>query len=172
MIHPTLEELAALWCGDASDADAVEDHVFACDPCGVTYARLGAVYEALGTAVLPVVSHAQRDRLIANGTRMHFTPVEPGVDARATFAHDIDLLVHVLKADLTAAERVDLTVVADPHTFTLEDVPFDARTGEVLIACQRHYQHSFPPDPPFVLTIHERGAKREERYRVIHQFPV
>lgn len=170
MSHPTLEELAALWCGDAEDADALEDHVFACNPCGATYARLGAVYEALGSAVLPVVSHAQRDRLIANGTRIGFTPVEPGVDADATFAHDIDLLVHVLKADLSRAERVDIAIVADAHRITLEDVPFGA--GEVLIACQRHYQHSFPPDPRFELTIFEGGTKRQATYRVIHHFPV
>ena len=172
MSHATLEELAALWCGDAPDADALEDHVFACDACAATYARLGAVYEGLGSAVLPVVSHAQRDRLLARGTRIAFTPVEPDVDANATFAHDIDLLVHVLRADLSHAERVDVTVVGDGHQITLEDVPFDARTGEVLIACQRHYQHSFPPDPRFDLTIFEGGAQRRASYRVIHQFPV
>ena len=172
MSHPTLDELAALWCGDAPDPDALEDHVFACDACGHAYTRLGAVHEALGQAVLPVVSHAQRERLLARGTRIGFTPVEADIDAYATFAHDLDLLVHVLKADLSRAERVDLAVVGDGVRIDLEDVPFDARTGEVLIACQRHYQHSFPPDPRFDLTIFEGGAQRRASYRVIHQFPV
>jgi len=71
MSHVTLGELAALWCGDASDADALEDHVFACDACAAAYTRLAATYEALGSAVLPVVSHAQRDRLLARGRKRY-----------------------------------------------------------------------------------------------------
>jgi len=43
----------------------------------------------------------------------------------------------------------------------LEDVPFDRQTGEVLIACQRHYEGMFPAgDPIFSVHAVEAGERR------------
>jgi len=171
--HPAFAELVELWCGDAPDADALEDHVFACDACAAAYTRLGAACEALRAVIPPVISHAHRDRIAAAGARIRLTPVDAGVDAEAVFATDVDLLVHVLKNDLSRAERVDLTLIVGDGSRELafEAIPFDARAGEVLIACQRHYRYTVPGDPRFVLTITEGGVPRRASYFVHHRFP-
>jgi hypothetical protein len=79
----------------------------------------------------------------------------------------------VLKNDLSRAERVDLTLIVGDGSRELafEAIPFDARAGEVLIACQRHYRFTLPGDPRFVLTITEGGVARQASYLVRHQFP-
>jgi hypothetical protein len=120
----------------------------------------------------PVISQTHRDRLVATGTRIHHTQVEAGVEVDATFAGDLDLLVHVLRGDFARADRVDVAIVS-PDGAThglLEAVPF--APGEVLIACQRHYATLFPGDPTFVVTVTEAGAARRASYRVRHHFPV
>jgi hypothetical protein len=42
----------------------------------------------------------------------------------------------------------------------LENVPFDRTAGEVLIACQRHFEGMFPGDPVFRVHAIEGGARR------------
>jgi hypothetical protein len=86
----------------------------------------------------------------------------------------VDLLVHVLHADLAGAERVDVEIVLagweEPVHWT--GVPFDPGAGEVLIACQRHYQQIFPADPLF--RVHAvRGGQRTHvgDFFVRHQVP-
>lgn len=168
------EDLVALWSGDLSDErrDALEEHLFSCDACTVASDRLGRVVGGLRQQVPPVVSHALRDRLAAAGMRLVHTRVEPGVQATAVFAPDVDLLVHVLHGDLSRAERVDMEVVTlDGVTrLTYEHVPFDADAGEVLIACQRHYQFVFPQqgDPTFRIHAVEGGARRLVGDYVVH----
>lgn len=169
MSHVTYEQLVELWFGDSDDAHAIEDHVFACDVCGAQYTQLGALCEALGGFVPPVISHAHRDRMIERGARIHLTPVEAGVPADATFVNELDFLVHALRGDFSRAERIDLAIVApDGSERVLERVPFDARTGEVLIACQKHYRYAYPGDPDFVLTVTEGGSTRKASYMVRH----
>lgn len=174
MTHVDFDQLCELWCGDiaGADADAIEAHVFGCDACGAAYTALGELCATLRTLIPPVISHAHRDRLVAAGTRIRVTPVDAGVIADATFALDVDLLVHALRGDLSRAERVDVAIVAPDGSERahLERVPFDARTGEVLIACQRHYGELFPGDPDFVLTVTEAGATRRAVYKVRHHF--
>jgi hypothetical protein len=96
--------------------------------------------------------------------RIRETPVVAGVEAQAHFTRDLDLLVHVLKADLADAERVDLEVL-DPQGISrlqLVNVPFDRARGEVLIACQRHYQTEsvVPGDPVFQMHAVREGVRR------------
>lgn len=159
------ETLVALWSGDlpAEDADAVEAHLFSCDSCSEACERLGQLVTGLRELIPPVISHAHRDRLVAAGTRIRHTPVQPGVDAEAGFAPDIDLLVHVLRGDLARAERVDVELM-DPRTqvahLQFQGVPFDPGAGEVLIACQRHFEHLPVMDPLFRVLAYEAGVPR------------
>lgn len=172
MSHASYEQLVDAWFGDASDAAAIEDHVFECDACGAQYAQLAALCEALGGFIPPVISHAHRDRMVARGTRVHLTPVDAGVMADATFANELDLLIHALRGDFSRAERVDIAIVSpDGSERVLERVPFDASKGEVLIACQRHYRDAYPGDPDFVLTVTEAGTTRKATYTVRHHWP-
>jgi hypothetical protein len=171
------ETLVALWAGEltSDDSDRVEQHLFGCDTCEATSHRLGKLVTGLWQIIPPVISHAHRDRLAARGMRLRHTPVDSGVDAEAHFTSDVDLLVHVLKVDLSGAERVDVDLL-DPQgvaRLQLAHVPFDARAGEVLIACQRHYQHegSMPGDPVFQVKVYAGGVPRPpSRYFVRHHW--
>lgn len=165
------EALVALWAGElaADEAARIEEHVFACDACADAYARLGDLSAALGEVIPIVISHAHRDRLAAAGMRLCLTPVPAGIDTPASFAAGVDLLVHVLKADLADADQVDLDVVYGDERVQVAAVPFDARRGEVLIACQRHYERTPHLDPTFVVHAVVAGTRREVgRYRVLH----
>jgi hypothetical protein len=166
------DTLVALWCGelDPARADELDEHLFGCDDCARAAERLGELIGGLREVIPPVISHAHRDRLVAAGKRLLLTPVSAGVDARAVFAPDVDLLVHVLRADLTGAERVDVELVDEHGAVRLQlvGVPFDPRAGEVLIACQRHYEHH-PYAPTFHVHAVVGGERREVgRYWIDH----
>jgi hypothetical protein len=170
------ETLVAWWTGEIAgdDAGRVEEHLFACDPCADTWARLAKLAAGVREQLPPVISHAHRDRLLAKGASIRFTPVDAGVDARALFSLDVNLLVHVLRADLSRAERVDVEIIAQgwSEPILCEGVPFDARAGEVLICCQRHFQHMSPADPIFRVHAVEAGQRRRVGdYLVHHEWP-
>lgn len=158
------DKLVDFWTGELADGEAarLEEHLFRCDECAASCDRLAKLVGALREFIPPVISHAYRDRLLAKGARIRATPVEPGVDARARFSLDVDFLVHVLRADLSRAERVDVEVVMEEGSRALvfEAVPFDVSSGEVLVCCQRHFQHMTPTDPTFRLLVVEAGKRR------------
>ena len=169
--------LVDLWAGELPEPEAasVEEHVFACEACGCVYERLGALVGRLREAVPPVISSERLARLRAAGRRVVVTPVTPDVDARARFAPGLDYLVHALQADLAGAERVDVEVLhPSGETFlVVEGAPFDRDKGEVLIACQRHYEHLRPAgtDPTFCVHAWKDGQRGLiGRYLVIHEW--
>lgn len=147
---------------DEAEGDAIAEHAFGCEPCGREFERSARLAEGLREVIPFVISHAQRDRLAAAGTRVHVTPVELGTSPTALFAADVDLLVHALRMNLAGTDRVDVDVFGpngEPGAL-LENVPFDVRSGEVLIACQRHFEGMFPGDPIFRVHAFAAGAKR------------
>jgi hypothetical protein len=166
---PSYEKLIALWAGelDDSEAAAVDEHAFACDSCAAVMDRLAKIVSALREKIPFVISHAHRNRLVTAGTRVHVTNVDPTLDPTerksARFTPDVDLLVFALRGDVSKADRVDVEIASptgDPR-YVLEDVPFDRKTGEVLIACQRHFEGMFPAgDPIFSVRAVEAGKGR------------
>jgi hypothetical protein len=169
------ETLVAWWTGELAGDEAarVEEHVFACDACARALEGVANLAAGLREHLPPILSHAHRDRLVAGGARIRVTPVEAGIDARARFGDDVDLLVHALRADLARAERVDVEIVASGFRTSIlcEGVPFDAKAGEVLICCQRHFQRLSPSDPTFRVYAFEGGQRRRVGdYLVIHEW--
>jgi hypothetical protein len=165
---PSYETLVALWAGelDESEAAAVDEHLFTCDSCAAVMERLAAVIGGLREKIPFVISHAHRGRLVGAGTRIHVTQVEPTPDRSAStsarFTPDVDLLVFALRGDVSKADRVDVEIASprgEPR-YLLEDVPFDRKTGEVLIACQRHFEGMFGGDPIFSVHAIEAGKRR------------
>jgi hypothetical protein len=175
--HPVgFETLVAWWTGElASDEAArVEEHLFACDACAGVSERFARLAAGVREHVPPIISAAQRDRLLALGTRIRVTPVDAGVDATAVFGPEVDLLVHALRADLSRAQRVDVEIVMQGYNEPLlcEGVPFDAKSGEVLVCCQRHFRHMSPTDPLFRVYVVESAARRcVGDYFVRHVWP-
>lgn len=172
------DTLVALWASELSieSSDAVETHLFSCDLCATTSHHLGELITGLRGLVPPVISHHLRDRLVAEGLRLRHTQVHAGMEAAARFTADLDLLVHVLRGDLSHADRVDIEVLDETKQVTyfhFQHVPFDAQAGEVLIACQRHFEHmsDVPGDPVFRISAFETGTRRHVGdYVVRHQW--
>jgi anti-sigma factor RsiW len=162
---PSRETLVALWAGELDEAEAatVDEHLFGCDSCAAATERLAKVVGTLREKLPYVISHAHRERLEAAGTRIAVTDVEPTLRPSARFTPSVDLLVFALHGDVSSADRVDVEIASptgEPR-YVLEDVPFDRETGEVLIACQRHYEGMFPAgDPIFSLHAVEAGKRR------------
>jgi anti-sigma factor RsiW len=163
--HPVgYETLVAWWTGELASDEAAhfEEHLFACDACAGVSERFARLAAGVREHLPPVISPAQRDRLVARGTRIRVTPVDAGVEVSAVFGPDVDLLVHALRADLSRAGRVDVEVVMQgwSEPILCEGVPFDAKSGEVLVCCQRHFQHMSPADPLFRVHVVESGERR------------
>jgi hypothetical protein len=173
---PSFEALVALWAGDLdeSEATSIDEHVFKCEPCAAASTRLAQVVGGLRETIPFVISHAHRDRLAADGSRIRVTPVAPNATAHAHFAPEVDLLVHALRGDFSLAERVDISIGSptDPRRVVVQEVPFDRETGEVLIACQRHYEPMFSGDDlVFSVDAIERGQPRRiGDYVVVHHW--
>jgi hypothetical protein len=166
---PPFETLVALWSGEIGEAEAVlvDEHLFTCDSCAAATERLAHVVGGLRAKMPFVISRAHHDRLVASGTRVAVTTADPTSDRTAEktarFTPDVDLLVFALRGDVSKADRVDVEIASPTGSpsYLLEDVPFDRAKGEVLIACQRHYEGMFPAgDPIFSVHAVEAGTRR------------
>lgn len=161
---PSLEACRSYFAGDLPEEEAakLEDHVFECDACARVFDREGAMALALRAQIPPVISH---DRLVALQraglvVKKHVIPPGPTVDV--TFSPELSLLVNALAVSADDAERLDLTIADGSGQLIAEipGVPFDRGSGEVLIACQRHYEEAFPPLVRFELTAVKGNERR------------
>jgi hypothetical protein len=169
------ETLVDLWAGELADPERVEEHLFECDDCAASSARLDRLLGSLIELVPPVLTRPLRDRLEQRGLKMREIPFEAGARGEAVFDLDLDLLVFALRADLANAQRVDLEVLDSTGKlqFAFAHVPFDAARGEVLIACQQHFRH-YPgdDDPEFrVYAVDSGGRRRVGSYVIRHVWP-
>jgi hypothetical protein len=174
------ETLVAWVAGELPDSDAttVEEHIFSCDACAAAAERVTRITGGLRERIPWVISRRQYDRLVEGGTRIRLTPVELGRTPRARFTPEVDLLVHALRGDFSRADRVDIDVFSPDRTkhVLIEHVPFDRQAGEVLVACQRHYEKLyfeglFGGDPIFsVHTFEGEHRKPMGEYVVQHEW--
>lgn len=169
--------LVDYWAGDLDGVAtaAVEEHLFGCADCTAVAARVAAVTETLRTAIPPVISRAQVERLRRRGAQVRENDFAPGERREVPFPTDADLLIHRLTGlDLTSAERVDFRITQESTGALItvfDDAPFDRSAGAVLVACQRHYA-AMPHDTVMSVSIHAPGAPpRTATYTILHRFP-
>jgi hypothetical protein len=170
------DELVAYWAGDLGDdaTAAADEHLMGCASCSAQSARVAQVTETLRAAIPPLLTRAALDHLAAKGLRIREMPFVPGERKEGRFPRDCDLLIFRLGGlDLTAATRVAFRLRTEglPDAIVeTEDAPFDRHTGEVLLACQRHYA-GLPPNA--VAEVHVRDAAGREQsaeYTIEHVF--
>jgi anti-sigma factor RsiW len=173
--HVSSDRLADYLAGllDEPDNEALEAHLFSCQPCAIASERLFGLAAAIREAVPPVLSAERFEGLEREGRIAEVNPMSPGQVSEVRFPPAEKVLVHRLGgSDLSRARRVDVAIVnvEGGALLRLEDVPFDAARGEVLIVCQRHFADLFPPDLVFRLEL-VIGDRREEasRYTVLHR---
>jgi len=174
-LHPSADRLADYWAGllDATEGDELEPHLFNCSACAGESERLAALAAALHHATPPVLTAARFEALAGEGRIAHVNSMVPGAVATVHYPREGKVLVHRLGGvDLARTERVDLDVLdlQGNLLFHLDDVPFDASRGEVLITCQRHYADLYPHEGQFRLET-VAGEHRQEagRYTVLHR---
>lgn len=141
--------LVDYWFGELSPAEeaAFEAHLFGCDECTRQLDELVALGAAVGAAfragaVRAVISHALYEAMKREGLRVREYHMVPGASVRCTIRRTDDFVVSRLEAPLTGVRRVDLV----SSSGRVEDLPFDAESGEVLVI----------PMPP--ASLKQRGA--------------
>ena len=150
----TAESWIDFFSGDLDEetGERLEQLLFECTHCAAEAERWGAVAGSAEVAIPPVISSEVLRALQSRGERMTENVMQPGEDGRAFFPEGGRLLIHRLQGlALAGADRVNLALSDSTGTplVRFEDVPFDSDTGEVIVACQRHFGESFPADIVF-----------------------
>jgi len=133
--------LAYYWLGilPSPDEAAVEEHLFACDPCGEALRGIIALVEGVRNlaregSLRMVVSGAFLERATAQGLhiRQYAPPADGSVECTVT-AED-DLLIAHLATDMRGARRVDLCWCDDRgvEQERLSDIPVNPDAGSIL----------------------------------------
>ena len=129
-------KLVDYWFGalPAAEAEAFEEHLFGCAECTGKLESLAALGAAVRDAwragvVRAVISPALLAAMKREGLRLREYPLSPGGSVHCTIAPEDDFVVSRLAAPLQGVQRLDLVTPAG----RLEDVPFDAAAGEVLV---------------------------------------
>jgi hypothetical protein len=137
----TLLEYWARDLADGQDADRLEEHLFACGVCSARLDAMASLGAGLTTLlrqgrVSGIVSRALLNRMQRNGVIVRLYSLAPGDSVPCCVYPADDLIVTALRADLSAADVVTLSVTASrgaPFN-QFEDVPVSGRDGEVLWA--------------------------------------
>ena len=156
-----------------SDDQELESHLFRCAICSSEAERLAGLLTSIADAAPTILSPSRFAGLEREGRIERINEMTPGQTAEVLFPESGRLLVHRLGGiDLSRARRIDLEVSAEggEAVWHLEDVPFDADRGEILVACQSHFAELFPPDIVFSVEVASADQQEEiARYTVHHR---
>jgi hypothetical protein len=132
---------------DEEAGERLEQLLFECSDCAAEAERWAAVVGGATVAIPPVITAEALRALEGRGELMNENPMQPGEHRQAAFPEGGRLLIHRLGGlELTRVDRVNVAL-STPEGALLtrfEDVPFERNTGEVIVACQRHFGESFP----------------------------
>jgi hypothetical protein len=170
------ELLVAYWAHDLDDDSSarVEEHLFSCASCNTACERIARVAEALRAIIPPVISGAELAQLHARGLEIIENTVELGRPSPCAFPARADVVLHRLRGlDLSSTEELRINIRDEDTGALMMEVlraPFDRGSGEILIACQRHFR-SFPPNVAFEVRARDaRGVEQTGRFLVLHAF--
>ena len=160
------------WLRETSPAatDAVEEHLMACDSCGEVLDELLALAEGVRAAtragnVWTLTSGALVDRFVQEGLRVREYRLPHNGSVRCTIAPEDDMLVTRLETPLQGVRRLDIaseTSLAPGQWQHVQDVPFDARAGEVVWLARTAQARALPESTIRVrLLAVEEGGPRE-----------
>jgi hypothetical protein len=120
------------------EEQAVEEHLFACDECGVRLRQVISLLQGIRDlacegSLLMVVSDAFLKRVAEEGLRVREYAVPAGGSVACTVTAEDDFLIGRLQADLPAARRIDLCFCDEHGTerLRLPDIPFNPASSSV-----------------------------------------
>jgi len=176
-----LETLVAYWLGELDEAarKPVEEHYLGCAFCATRLewvAACAAGVRALvhANAVTLSITPAFLEAMKRAGLRVREYPARPGETVSCSIRAEDDAVVSRLSAPLAGAARVDAvrTIrVGDQVTRQrLEDVPFDAHTGEVLFTPSTPVLRAMPAHTWHVqlLAVDRQGERALGEYTFEH----
>jgi hypothetical protein len=128
---------------DAESEEKVDEHLFACERCSRLLREIVAMADGVrrivgSGGVDAVLTRSFLERLKSGGVRIREYRLAESAEVLCTITPDDDLVVARLHAALGDVQRLDVLVQNperdDPDR--LEDVPFDAAAGEIVLAPQ------------------------------------
>jgi hypothetical protein len=132
------------WLGalQSTEEEPIEEHLMGCDRCGDRLREVIALADSLRTlarsgSLLVVISDQFVTRAGEMGQRIREYAPPPGGSVQCTVSADDNLLVARLAADLSSAERVDLSWHTDQgvELLRMSDIPIRNDAGTVI--CQQ-----------------------------------
>jgi len=163
--------LADYWLGSLAqpEEDAVEQHLFECDECGARLREVIALAEGVRSlaregSLQMVVSDTFLQRAAEGGLRIREYAPPAGGSVQCTVSADDDILIGRLAANLSSANRVDLSI-CDERGFErvrMPDIP--VRSGADSVAWQYSitYAKAAPSETMIarLVTYDDAGAER------------
>jgi hypothetical protein len=140
--HPDFQVLLDYWFGDVGKAKlaAIDEHLMLCDRCGAQVDVIAALATGVRCAFLlgevgAVVSADFVEALKARALCVREYRAAPGASIACTVAPGDDVLISRLQATLQGVRRLDVFAEGSPcGREHLQDVPFDASGGELVLA--------------------------------------
>lgn len=178
--HPSFETLLDYWLHDtdAAATDAVDEHLLRCDACGEVLDGIIALGEGVRAAlrageVLAVAGGAFAARLLEQGRTVREYRLPHNGSIHCTVAPEDEWLVTRLQAPLQGVSRLDMLFegsLAPGVAQRLQDIPFDARAGEVVYVSKLSAVKKMPAQTMQVtlLAVEDGGTREVGRYAFSH----
>jgi hypothetical protein len=121
------------------EEEAIEEHLFMCDPCGARLREVSALAEGIRKlaregSLRMIVSDAFLKRAAEEGLRIRQYTPPPGGEVQCTVTAEDDLLVGRLAANFSGAKRVDLCICdgSGVEQLRMADIPVHSGAGSVV----------------------------------------
>ncbi|MGE5668864.1 MAG: anti-sigma factor family protein [Betaproteobacteria bacterium] len=147
------ESLVAWWLGELPEEReaTLEEHLIGCAHCSKELERLAALAAGVRASVRQgrvslVVPGSFVQAMKEAGLHLREYEVDPGGSVNCTIRAGDDAVVSHLRAPLSDVQRLDVVQTrggGEPE-LRLADVPFDARTGEVLVIPSAAWLRTMP----------------------------
>jgi anti-sigma factor RsiW len=136
------EALVEYWLGELDEASEarIDEHALGCAACSERLAGIAALADGIRSAVSDgavrmFVTDAFVRSAVEHGRRVREYRVPRNGSVNCNVALEDELLVSRLEAPLAGVSRVDvISYLDDAQTDVFSDVPFDAQSGEVVVA--------------------------------------
>ncbi len=137
-----LPALIEYWLGEVTDDQEkrIEEHILGCNHCAGRLEELVSLASGIRSAfrhgaIRAVISAPFLEKMKQDGLRLREYRVSPGESVRCTISAADDAVIGRLEAPLAGVSRLDLVRLDErgEARFRLQDIPFDASSGEVLL---------------------------------------
>ena len=170
--HADLSTLLGYWQRELEDAQeaAFEKHYIGCELCSRRLAEVEVLAIGVRGAfasgrVGAIITPAFVELLRSHGVRLREYRVPRNGSVNCTVGPDDQMLLGRLQVPLEGVERVD-AIAVHAGDARVEDVPFDAATGEVLLAPSVELMRTLPEHREVVRLV----AVRSGRDRVLGEY--